>query len=1088
MFRLIGITLLLGRLCLAQHLLDESVFTVNGKKALHIVSDKFLSFSIDPAVLLTGLNLSDTTLQMAKRLSPAYIRIAGPSTHYVKYQEENSNEVENGNVAVTPTMWFGINEWLASANLTPVFGINDRETTRDGWNPQDAMPLLDISDKFNVSCYWQLGYDCTNKSEGQYETDLKRLQHVLDAFPDNRERWKIIGSDLRRCVTDTKRILDNMDNVLAAAILEPTTKSDTIYLQQLNEWHILPKVPLWTVSPKSAHPVSFDSAISWAKQLGEAAKIGYQVILRQPRLHEIYSETPPYWVSAMHKNLMGRNVLDVKPTIGHSGLSVYAHCTKHQNDFIRSGAMTVLVVNNCTTNHTLLLKFGTVLLKNTEVQSYILTSEDSTNVLLNGERLSMDKYTGDKLNVLPKLRRARIMNYLSLFVPPKSVAFFVLPGAQIPICANEENDLKQLIEEISEDQNIPFSEEVSVDINSRLSERKTPSLHELHEVMMKELESDERFYKQLKMKKKNVHEGEARKFFIDQTKHKHFDDYKRPKHKDEETKKIFELELTSAEIRKVLADRAKAKAAKKHIIFTSEELEEIMDKATEKILNSKNAAIRIRKKSKREAPRDKKDINMRLLKLKTLGDNRRKLLRETFNKRKAKSEQKREKRDINMDLLKLKTEMLHPNTNKSKKLKKKVFENREEKQATIREPGQTSDEFVQFEEEKEESPLPDGDVFADLADPDEVFLTTEKPSKFGLKTFFNKPKPKIEVQPIKFEPSDLVVEDDFEVNSDFDDNNENEYYDCIHEFFGKRIPEEKQMKNSSELWEVGLIEEKTDNHLPALHNRGFAVNEAELDSQKSEVKHDDFVENDYEDLDSDESSPLRKKRSINELSADTKFYYILGQGYDPTKLKIDDNLKEQQFKILKDHLANRKKLDFITRNNELVHQHKVRSLQNRNFLVDKYKSLAEGFKVWKPSDILTLKNPTGKKSKRSLDHDADSVENEIGSFMNEIIKNTEMIQPKLDRENGDYQLVFPNKDKIEVVEKNGDAELKLVLHGGESTCPTTEKVEESTRTNIQKITKKVPDNVWDKLFRKLSKFFQGLSSKLRKYIMDDLLK
>nr|XP_001809953.1 PREDICTED: uncharacterized protein LOC100141957 [Tribolium castaneum] len=1070
MFRLIGITLLLGRLGLAQHLLDESVFTVNGKKALHTVSDKFLSLSIDPAVLLTGLNLSDTTLQMAKRLSPAYIRIAGPSTQYVKYQEESSNEAENGNVAVTPTMWFGINEWLASANLTPVFGINDRETTRDGWNPQDAMPLLDISDKFNVSCYWQLGYDCANKSEAEYESDLKRLQHVLDAFPD-KKRWKIVGSDLRRCVTDTRRILDNLDNVLAAAILEPTTKSDTIYVQQLNEWHILPKVPLWTVSPKSTHSVSFDSAISWAKQLGEAAKIGYHVILRQPRLHEIYSETPPFWVSAIHKNLMGRTVLDVKPTIGHAGLSVYAHCTRHQNDFIRSGAMTVLVVNNCTTNHTLLLKFGTVLLKNTEVQSYILTGEDATNVLLNGEKLSLDKYTGDKLNVLPKLRRARIMNYLSLFVPPKSVAFFVLPGAQIPVCASEENDLKQLIEEISEDQNIPFSAEVSVDVTPRLAERKTPTLHELQEVMMKELESDERFYKQIKTKKSG-HESDARKFFIEQTKHRHFDDYKRPKHKDEETKKIFELELTSAEIRKVLADRAKAKAAKKHIIFTSDELEEIMDKATEKILNSKNAAIRIRKKSKREAPRDKKDINMRLLKLKTLGDSRRKLLRETLNKRKAKAEQNREKRDINMDLLKLKTEMLHPNPNKPRKLKKKVFENKEEKQATIREPGQTSDEFVQFEEEKEESPLPDGDVFAELADPDEAFFTTEKPPKFGLKTIFNKPKPKIDVQPIKFEPSDLVAEDDFEVNSDFDDNNE--YYDCIHEFFGKSVPKDKQAKNSSELWEVGLIEEKTDNHLPTLHNRGFAVDEAEVE------KHEEFVENDYEDLDSDESSPLRKKRSIDELSADTKLFYILGQGYDPAKVKIDDNLKEQQFKFLKDHLANHKKL-------ELVHQLNVRSLENKNFLADRYKSLAEGLKVWKPADILTLKSPNAKRSRRSLDHDADSVENEIGSFMNEIIKNTEMIQPKLDRENGDYQLVFPNKDKIEVVEKNGDAELKLVLHGGEPTCPTTEKVE-NTRTNIQKITKKVPANVWDKLFRKLSKFFQGLSSKLRRYIMDDLLK
>lgn len=268
----------------------------------------------------------------------------------------------------------------------------------------------------------------------------------------------------------------------------------------------------------------------------------------------------------------------------------------------------------------------------------------------------------------------------------------------------------------------------------------------------------------------------------------------------------------------------------------------------------------------------------------------------------------------------------------------------------------------------------------------------------------------------------------------------------------------------------------------------FKLFQPELVSQKNEKQDTDYVENDYEDLDSDESIPLRKKRSINN---DEKYYYILGQGYDPSKIKIDDTLKDQQFKFLKERLAYKKKLDFINKNNEFVHQHQVRSLDNKNFLNDRYKSLTEGLKIWKPSDILTLKNPNVKKSKRSVDPDADSIENEIGSFMNEIIKNTKMIKPKLDRENGDYQLVFPNKDKIEVVENHGDAELKLVLHGGDPTCPTTEKQperSERTQTNIQKVSKKVPDNVWDKLFRKLSKFFQGLSAKLRKYIMDDLLK
>lgn len=208
---------------------------------------------------------------------------------------------------------------------------------------------------------------------------------------------------------------------------------------------------------------------------------------------------------------------------------------------------------------------------------------------------------------------------------------------------------------------------------------------------------------------------------------------------------------------------------------------------------------------------------------------------------------------------------------------------------------------------------------------------------------------------------------------------------------------------------------------------------------------------------------------------DGKYYYLLGQGYDPAKMKIDDNLKEHQFKMLIDRLEQRKKWDFLNKGNQLL-KRKSRSLL-KNSLNEEYKSKVESSKVWKPSDILSLNTKNAKRSKRSVDHDVDSIENEIGSFVKEIMKET-----KVDSEHGDYQLVFPNKDKIKVAENRGDTELKLVLHG-ESTCP----VETTTRSNIQKISKKQSDNMWQKLFGKLTKFFQGLSAKLKRCIIQDLL-
>jgi hypothetical protein len=253
------------------------------------------------------------------------------------------------------------------------------------------------------------------------------------------------------------------------------------------------------------------------------------------------------------------------------------------------------------------------------------------------------------------------------------------------------------------------------------------------------------------------------------------------------------------------------------------------------------------------------------------------------------------------------------------------------------------------------------------------------------------------------------------------------------------------------------------------------------------------LENDYDDLESDESGPLRLKRSIDGIG-EGKWYYVFGKGYDPAKITIDETLKDQQIKMLKERLAYKKKLDFINRNNELLHKRKVRSPEEKT--KRRYKSLTEGLRVWKPTDVLGMKkSDRGKlrsdkgKVKRSVDNYAGSVENEIGNFLSEMSKDAGGVVPQLDKENGDYELVFPNKDKIEVVENRGETELRLVLHEDSTEKDGgTGKGESTTASNIQKVWKKRSDNVWEKLYEKLSRFFRGLGSKLRKCIMEDLLK
>lgn len=73
---------------------------------------------------------------------------------------------------------------------------------------------------------------------------------------------------------------------------------------------------------------------------------------------------------------MGSLVLDVKSGRNNDGTSVFAHCTKKQNSFVRRGAMTILIVNNGTEEFKALFRQSPTNGKTTEVQSYLLTSGD----------------------------------------------------------------------------------------------------------------------------------------------------------------------------------------------------------------------------------------------------------------------------------------------------------------------------------------------------------------------------------------------------------------------------------------------------------------------------------------------------------------------------------------------------------------------------------------------------------------------------------------------------------------------------------------------------------------------------------------
>ncbi|KAJ8920301.1 hypothetical protein NQ315_011962 [Exocentrus adspersus] len=824
----------------------EAFCSINGRKALHRVSDQFLSISIDPAVLVAGLNLSDKSLLLANHLSPAYIRIAGPSTKHVKYVDREQEKTEPhsqedaNSVIVTPSMWFGINEWLKMAGLTPVYGINDA----DVWDPESILPLLEISDKLNVSCYWMLGFD-SEMNEKQYKEDLGAFQQALETFPQRNDDWKIIGSDASRFpIENPKQFFKDLEDVTTAVMWEPSMvetsftedKSVLKMLQPENE----SSVEIWTTAPSPSEPVSFSSAMLWAEQVGNAAKIGYDAVFRQPSIDEVFTDTPVYWFSLLHKKLMGNNVLETNLLTEHPACAIYAHCTRKPNASEENEGVTVMVVNK---NPRISYKIQVKLEEATtefveEVQSYILTSSspNSTDIFLNGKQLTPEALSADE-----PFKPEHSVTKSTLTLPPTSIGFFVLPKAA---CIGEESDLEETEDGSDLMEVLP--------LQSRGAFSDNAALEGLNNKMKKEMQPDEKFSKNnlrlrldaLKQRFRTADSKEdAPRMKLrgkeEEKSKKYAEDVKRRselKRLMKQTKPVKEtecrsqfLDLTSEETERVLKDRARARAVRKNVVLTEDELDFIVEMVRRKFLkplykrsvsteNQNNIEAvsdfevceESQKRRGGKPKRKRRDVNMKLLDLRSkLEENRQQLEDARSNVvgnaqnikrniqdriRTLKHKNYRFTRDINMNLLRLKTEEEERRREENRLVKtqaKSFFKHRDEKKATIRTPGETSDELLaQLDSESQEEVVaPKTDVFAELARRGE---SEEAESSMKLKpglhaSIFSNAVPKLRPKLRKNKNEPKEVKESVKVLTASDEFNDIEDdLPCIHEYFGPK--------------------------------------------------------------------------------------------------------------------------------------------------------------------------------------------------------------------------------------------------------------------------------------------------------------
>ncbi|XP_015110943.1 uncharacterized protein LOC107037095 [Diachasma alloeum] len=470
---------------------EEVILSLNTKKPLTITSEKFLSFTLDPADILTSDFITDNPercVNMARALSPAYVRIAGPRSNSYTFARAHTTYEEDLSFIFTETQWNTLNWWAMNSGLDVVAALAPQQhsevasaATRDAvWDSRNVLDLISFSDHMGYNISWQLGYECQTRcdiSGGDLGKDVMRLRSMLEAFP-RFARSIIAGPDVVTFKTRLQQLylqeyLNAGAGGLSAITWHPDFASVTLDPVGVSMHHdnlavdkellyrvigrSLAKKPLWLAESKPEEcKKQFLGALVWTRRLGNSAKLGAQVLMRQPQESNLFEPTPDYWVSVLYKTLVGREVLDTKIATGNrTHLHFYCQCTRPSSKY-EKGSLTVFGINLTPAKLAVSLKG----LKIKTLHKYILLpgfdAENrmfSETVLLNNEPLKLENGK-DMPEINPAV--ATSAKGLSMKLPSGGIGFWVIPDLKVKFCGGQENDnidkmvLKKLAKRLGE--------------------------------------------------------------------------------------------------------------------------------------------------------------------------------------------------------------------------------------------------------------------------------------------------------------------------------------------------------------------------------------------------------------------------------------------------------------------------------------------------------------------------------------------------------------------------------------------------------------------------------------------------------------
>lgn len=174
----------------------------------------------------------------------------------------------------------------------------------------------------------------------------------------------------------------------------------------------------------------------WLDKLGLAARLKHEVVVRQTFFGGNYAlldknldPNPDFWLSLLHKRLVGVKVLDVSgQTEEKRKVRVYSHCSSSQYPM---GSVTLFALNVHLDEPVVLKLNGE--LKGKDVDVYLLTPENgdllTKTVRLNGKVLNL---VDDR--TLPDLVPKSVPGDEPLDLPPLTFGFYVIPEASASAC------------------------------------------------------------------------------------------------------------------------------------------------------------------------------------------------------------------------------------------------------------------------------------------------------------------------------------------------------------------------------------------------------------------------------------------------------------------------------------------------------------------------------------------------------------------------------------------------------------------------------------------------------------------------------